>query len=371
MVGKVLVIGGGIAGMSAAILLRRSGAAVDLVEMDPAWRVYGAGITITGPTLRALRAVGVLDAVLAQGAAWSGGTVFSKAGEFIADLSTTPVEEGIPATGGVMRPVLHAVLSETTRAVGVDVRLGVTVEALHQVGEAVEVATSDGEQRTYDLVIGADGIFSATRKAIFPEAPEPRFTGQACWRLLAERPPGFDRSHFYMGGDRKIGFNPVSPTHMYMFLLEHTPDDPWIELADQPARLHALMEGFGGIVPGIREGVLANPTINYRPLKILLQPPPWNVGRVVLIGDAVHATTPHLASGAGMAVEDAVVLAEELGRGGEVEAALERFTGRRFDRCRMVVENSVRLGELEMTGGSPQEHNTLMAASITALRQAI
>lgn len=371
MVGKVLVIGGGIAGMSAAVLLRKAGASVDLVEMDPDWRVYGAGITITGPTLRALRSVGVLDAVLAQGAAWSGGTVYSKAGDFITDLLTTPVETGIPATGGVMRPVLHAVLSEQTRLAGVDVRLGVTVEALHHVGDTVEVVTSDGARRSYDLVIGADGIFSTTRKAIFPDAKEPRFTGQACWRLLAERPPGFDRSQFYMGGDRKIGFNPVSPTHMYMFLLEHAPDDPWIELADQPARLHALMEGFGGIVPQVRDGVFDNPTINYRPLKILLQPLPWHQGRVVLIGDAVHATTPHLASGAGMAVEDAVVLADELGKTDDILAALTRFGQRRFERCRMVVENSVRLGELEMTGGSPQDHSSLMAASILALREAI
>ena len=371
MVDKVLVIGGGIAGMSTAILLRRAGASVDLVEMDPNWRVYGAGITITGPTLRALRTVGVLDAVLAQGAAWTGGTVFNRQGDFLVDLSTTPVEPGIPATGGVMRPVLHAVLSTHTREAGVDVRLGVTVDGLTQDQDEVEVLTSDGQTRRYGLVVGADGIFSTTRRMIFPEAPEPRFTGQACWRLLAERPEGFDRSQFYMGEDRKLGFNPVSPTHMYMFLLENSPDDPWIELADQPARLHALMEGFGGIVPQIRAGVLDNPSINYRPLKILLLQKPWHAGRVVLIGDAAHATTPHLASGAGMAVEDAVVLVEELRGPGPVEAALGRFADRRFERCRMVVENSVRLGELEMSGGSPQEHNALMTGSIVALRDPI
>lgn len=367
---KVLVVGGGIAGMSAAILLRQGGAAVDLVEQDPEWRVYGAGITITGPTLRALRAVGVLDEVLAQGASWSGGKVFTQDGTLITELSTTPVEAGIPATGGVMRPVLHAVLSSHTRAAGVRVRLGVTVEDLRQSAGKVEVTTTDGEQATYDLVVGADGIFSSVRKMIFPEAPEPSFTGQACWRLLARRPEGFDRSLFYMGGDRKIGFNPVSATHMYMFLLERSPDDPWIEPADQPKRLHALMEGFGGIVPEIRQGVLANDSINYRPLKILLKDRPWRRGRVVLIGDAVHATTPHLASGAGMAVEDAVVLAQELDRA-PVEEALDAFTERRFERCRMVVENSVRLGQLEMSGGSPQEHNLLMAGSIQALREPI
>ena len=370
MLNKVLVVGGGIAGMSATILLRRAGVAVDLVEIDPDWRVYGAGITITGPTLRALRSVGILDEVLAQGASWTGGTVFSKTGDKLAEINTAPVEPGIPATGGVMRPILHAILSRHTRASGATVRLGVNVTALAQDGAGVTADFSDGGQGTYDLVIGADGIFSSVRKMVLPDAPEPAFTGQACWRLLAERPPGFDSSHFYMAGDMKLGFNPVSPTHMYMFLLERAADDPWIDPADWSERLHALMEGFGGIVPGIRAQVPTSDTINYRPLKTLLLPPPWHVGRVVLIGDAAHATTPHLASGAGMAVEDGVVLAEELSSG-SVEDALARFTARRHERCRLVVENSLRLGELEMTNGSPQEHGALMAQSIMALRQPI
>lgn len=370
MVNKVLVVGGGIAGMSAAILLRRAGVIVDMVEIDPDWRVYGAGITITGPTLRALRTVGILDEVLAQGASWSGGTVFDKAGQELAKINTTPVEPGIPATGGVMRPILHAVLSRHTLGSDVGVRLGVSVAGLVQHDDGVEVTFTDGRSERYDLVIGADGVFSTVRAMILPDAPQPAFTGQACWRLLAERPAGFDSSQFYMGGDMKIGFNPVSPTHMYMFLLQHAPDDPWIEPADWPARLHDLMEGWGGIVPEVRAGVLTSDSINYRPLKTLLLPPPWHVGRVVLIGDAAHATTPHLASGAGMAVEDGVVLAEELIRG-PLDQALERFTARREPRCRLVVENSIRLGELEMTGGSPQEHGALMAASILALREAI
>jgi 2-polyprenyl-6-methoxyphenol hydroxylase-like FAD-dependent oxidoreductase len=234
----------------------------------------------------------------------------------------------------------------------------------------VTVHGNDGSTGVYDLVVGADGVFSSVRRMLWPEAPEPWFTGQACWRLVAPRPTGFERSHFYMGGDLKLGFNPVSTTHMYMFLLQHAPGDPWVPLEEQAERLEALMAGFGGIVPEVRAGVRDNPTINYRPLKIFFLERPWRKGRVILLGDAVHATTPHLASGAGMAVEDAVVLAEEI-RVGDVPAALDRFTDRRFTRCRDVIRNSVRLGELEMTHGSPQEHRDLMAASIAALRQPI
>jgi 2-polyprenyl-6-methoxyphenol hydroxylase-like FAD-dependent oxidoreductase len=112
-------------------------------------------------------------------------------------------------------------------------------------------------------------------------------------------------------------------------------------------------------------------TVNYRPLEAALQPAPWYSGRVVLVGDAAHATTPHLAFGAGMAVEDGVVLAQEVERGGEVAAILERHVQRRYERCRTVVDSSLRLGEIEMTRGSAVEHADITARAMAALAQPI
>jgi 2-polyprenyl-6-methoxyphenol hydroxylase-like FAD-dependent oxidoreductase len=103
----------------------------------------------------------------------------------------------------------------------------------------------------------------------------------------------------------------------------------------------------------------------------LLMPRPWFKGRVVLIGDAVHATTPHLASGACIGIEDAIVLAEELARHGGVAGALAAFEARRWERCRMVVENSARLGEIEIAGGDKEEHAQIMRASLMALAEPI
>jgi 2-polyprenyl-6-methoxyphenol hydroxylase-like FAD-dependent oxidoreductase len=97
-------------------------------------------------------------------------------------------------------------------------------------------------------------------------------------------------------------------------------------------------------------------------------PKPWYEGRVVLIGDAAHATTPHLASGAGMALEDGIVLADEISKTGDVDAALARFMDRRFERGKLVVENSLRLGELEMQQGSIEEHSRIMTQSMESLR---
>lgn len=366
---SVLIVGGGIGGMSCAIQLRKLGIDVELVDLDPEWRVYGAGLTITGPTLRAFKYVGILDEVCAQGATWVGAIVHDAAGKVLENLTFTPVEPGVPAAGGIMRPVLHNILSTRTLAAGVKVRLGLTVDQIIENAARVGVLFSDGSKGSYDLVIGADGALSKLREKILPNALVPKFTGQGIYRLVAERPPGFDRSYFYMGSDKKIGFNPVSPTHMYMFLLEYSPDNPWL-LAEQLAqRLYDLMAGFGGIVPAIRDTVLSSDSINYRPLEAAIQPAPWYRGRIVLLGDAAHATTPHLASGAGMAVEDGVVLAQELERSDSIEVALQTYMQRRFERCRLVVENSVRLGEIEMTGGSLHEHTRLFTESIDALRQ--
>lgn len=364
-------MGGSIGGMSCAISLRRAGIAVDLVEIDPAWKIYGAGITITGPTLRGLQTLGLLEEMKAVGATWSGAYVYTQAGHLIDELKFPPIAADLPGTGGIMRPDLHRILSKATLASGAQVRLGVTVESLSQVPGGADVTLTDGHREHYSLVVGADGIYSKMRERVFPEAPKPKFTGQVIYRIVAERPPQVDRTFFYMGPDSKLGFSPVSPTHMYMFLLQRAPANPWISVAEQPRLLYEAMDGWGGIVPEVRATVTTTNahTINYRPLEAVLLPDPWYRQRVVLIGDAVHATTPHLASGAGMAVEDGIVLAEEVARDGDIDAALPRFMQRRFERGKLVVENSLRLGELEMSHGSPKEHARIMMAAIAALAQ--
>ena len=109
--------------------------------------------------------------------------------------------------------------------------------------------------------------------------------------------------------------------------------------------------------------------INYRPLAAILQPKPWYNGRVVLLGDAVHATTPHLASGAGMAVESAIVLAEELARCDSVDAALLTYQDRRFDRCKDVIDSSVAIGQLQLEHGRPDQIAALIEGALMRLNE--
>jgi 2-polyprenyl-6-methoxyphenol hydroxylase-like FAD-dependent oxidoreductase len=369
--GRVLIVGGGIGGMAAAIALRKNGVEVDLVEVDPEWRVYGSGITITGPTLRAYRDLGLLDAIGEHGFLSTGQKMFLFDGTPLAELDQFPIEPGLPAAGGIMRPKLHQIMSGEVRKLGTNVRLGVTVDSIEDAGDEVRVRFSDGTEDAYSLVIGADGMFSKIRSLMFPDAVEPEYTGQVAWRVVAKRPPEMDKAEFFFGHSNVGGIIPCSQTEVYAFVLQPKPTAERIDEAEQPQAMREAMAAFGGRLGEIRDGIGPDSSVVRRPFEYAFQPKPWHIGRVVLIGDAVHATTAHLASGAGIAVEDALILAEEVRRDGDVEEALERFTERRFERCKFVVESSVNICRRQLAGAPADEIGMLMGKAMHVLGQPI
>jgi 2-polyprenyl-6-methoxyphenol hydroxylase-like FAD-dependent oxidoreductase len=235
----------------------------------------------------------------------------------------------------------------------------------------VAVEFTDGTIGRYDLVVGADGLHSAVRKAIFVGAPEPAYTGQGVWRGVIERPKDVDSVHMWHGPKIKIGINPVSRSEAYIFIMEDRPERRRPNEAEYVALFKKLLAPFSAPeVRAMSDQINERSLIVYRPLEALLLPRPWHRGRVVLIGDAVHATTPQLASGACIGMEDAIVLADEVSRARDVEAGLAAFEERRWERCRMVVENSLRLGEIERDdNGDKQEHADIMKASMMALAE--
>jgi 2-polyprenyl-6-methoxyphenol hydroxylase-like FAD-dependent oxidoreductase len=270
-----------------------------------------------------------------------------------------------------MRPMLHRLLSERVRSAGVSVRLGLTVDRLDDDARGVTVHFSDGKTGHYDLVVGADGLFSRVRDLIFPGAPKPQYTGQCVWRIVAHRPAEVERRVYFLGGDVKVGLTPVSDDQMYMFLLETTPRRPALDDASLSSELQRLLQGYGGLLDGILSRKVPGTGIVLRPLEGFLLDAPWHRGRTLLIGDAAHPTTPQLASGAGMAAEDAIVLADELARGGGIGRALAGFMQRRHERCRLVVENSLEIGRREQRRASIEEQTALVESSLRALAQPI
>jgi len=370
---RILIVGGGFAGMSAAIELRKTGAEVDLVEIDPEWRNYGAGISLGGATLRAFRQLGILDAFLAHGSAHDGVSLRLPHGVQIGELPTPRIAGAdVPGGGAIMRPVLAGILADATRKSGTRVHLGCTFSTIEQDAEGVEVRFTDGRRERYDLLVGADGLHSKVRQAVCPEAPQPRYSGQGVWRAVLPRPPEIRTATMWVGPRIKPGVNPVSKEEMYLFITEPRPVNEHVDPATFVEQVRALLADFPAPeLQQIRRQLGPDSLVVYRPLEALLVPRPWFRGRIVLIGDAVHATTPHLASGACIGIEDALVLAQELARHDDPAPALAAFEERRWERCRMVVQNSARLGEIEIAGGDKDEHARVMRESLTALAEPI
>ena len=369
VVQNVLIVGGGFSGLAAAIALRRQGIAVEVVELEPDWQTDGIGLSLSGSALRALGSLGILDAFLAHGHVCDGIDLLAPDGSLLAQLSTPRVAgPDVPGCGAILRRNLARVLADEAFRLGANVRLGSTFRALRQSASAVEVEFADGRCRRYDLVIGADGIRSRVRDAILPQRYQPQYCGQGCWRVLIPRTPEIRRTTLWVGGAIKAGACPVSAREMYLFINEVrrseelVPDEqlaPLIKslLADMPDK--SLRK--------IGEQLDVHASVVFRPMESLLVPLPWHQGRVVLIGDAVHAATPHLASGIALGFEDAVVLAEVLSKAASISVALAEFGQRRWERCRANVGNARRLSDIEVRGEGGYAHRDLMDASLAGM----
>jgi 2-polyprenyl-6-methoxyphenol hydroxylase-like FAD-dependent oxidoreductase len=336
---KILIIGGGIGGLTAAIALRKRGFDVDLLEKNPALTVYGVGIIQQANVIRAFRQLDILDDYVSAGFGFDCVSVFTGSGELVAKLPTPRLVEGYAANLGISRRSLHEVLTHTAARLGAHLDFGFTITNLEDTGSKVIAHFQGRTSKSYDLVVTADGINSTTRAALFPEAPGPEFTGQSVWRYNLPRPAEVDGIWAYSGAI-SVGLVPLSQSEMYMFVTTPEPDDgrpPTNGLA------RSMSERLIGACPAIQafaSQISDDEGVVYRPLEWVFLRGSWHKGRVVLLGDAVHATTPHLGQGAGMAIEDALVLADELADASSVEEAFTAYRTRRYERCEYIVEKS-------------------------------
>jgi naringenin degradation protein FdeE len=297
-------------------------------------------------------------------------SLFDAAGELIHTLEIHGLlGPDYPAVGGMMRPTLHRILADAATAKGVSVRTGITVARLDQHPDRVDVELTDGSSESYDLLLAADGLRSQIRELVFgDEAPQPQPLGQMVWRALLDRPASVTGEFQFYGPGVKTGFTPLGPDRMYQFLVQPFADPMLPDPAERPARMRELLAPFGGVVAEVRETITEPEQVDVRKLYWLLMPPPWYRGRVLLIGDAAHATTPQLAMGGAIALEDGIVLGELLAAEDELDVALESFMERRYERCRMVVENSVQLSEWEKNAAEHGEDaGRLQTESFAAL----
>ena len=373
MTGNVLIVGGGISGLTAATALVRKGINTVLVERKAALADEGGiGLALLANAMRALDDIGVAERCLAAGVPADSMLMCAPDGAPRFENPIARIDgQCWPGATGISRAAFHAILAEAAQGGGVDIRCGVTVGAWEERGEALSVTFSDGSTGRFALMIGADGLYSSTRAKLFPEC-QPLQTGQAAWRGACERPADLDRMHLVFGGRHgAVGINPVSPALAYLYIVETAAPGT----RRDPATLHTQMRDeladYGGLVATLAATLDDPAKVNYRPLEWLLAPAPWSKGRVVLIGDAAHANPPVLAQGAAMGIEDAIVLAEEVAAEGPVEAALARFANRRYDRVKFIVETSVQLAQWEVDHTPGVDVTGVMRAASTRLAEPI
>jgi len=349
---NVLIVGGGAAGCAAAILFARDGAAVDLIEIKPDLSALGSGITVQGNALRVLRQLGVWDEVAAAGYAFNTLGLRAPDGTLLVEMEDARTGgPDLPATVGMYRPALARILTDAAAAAGTKLRYATTVQSLTQDAEGVDVTFSDGTSSRYDLVVGADGVRSKVRSLLGIEL-ETKPTGMGIWRVFTSRPASVTRTDLYYHGACYIaGYCPTADDSLYAYLVEDAQDRTGLTSVEKLEVMHELASHYHGPWDDIRAVMTDPDRTNYTWFESHLLPPPWNRGRVVLIGDAVHTCPPTIAQGAAMALEDAAVLADVvLAADGLDQIAFDAFTARRYDRVRTVVEESVHLGQWMLDG---------------------
>ena len=366
----ILIIGGGIGGLTSAKALRDRGFSVTVIERDPDWTVYGVGIIQQGNVLRAAETLGILAGYAAAGVGFDAVEVYAPNGMMVARVPSPRLLPDYPANLGVGRRQLQKVLADAARDAGAVIRLGVTASAIDDDGQAVRVTFSDGSAGRFDIVIGADGVYSQTRAMVLPDAEQPQFTGQAVWRYNLPRPADLDALKVY-NGPTGVGLVPISADLMYVYVTTPEPDNPRYPRAGLAAAMRAKMAGCAPAIRELAEQITDDDGVVYRPLEGMLVEGPWHSGRVVLLGDAVHATTPHLGQGAGMAIEDSIVLAEELARHASVAEAFAAYRARRFDRCAYIVRSSLAICMGQLGKGPPVDNAQATAEMFARTAQPI
>jgi 2-polyprenyl-6-methoxyphenol hydroxylase-like FAD-dependent oxidoreductase len=334
---RILVVGGGVGGLTTAASFARRGVEVVLIERRPAFDIPGVGLGQPANALRVYDLLGVLDQVLTTGFSYDRMWLFDAQRQPIVEHKFLMGDDRVPAFCALSRLQLHEILLDAAERAGVNVRLGVTADEIRDDGDRVAVRFSAGEQDSFDLLAGFDGIRSSTRLHVSGTAFAPRPSGYGAWRVQAPRPNDVRGMEFLQGIGSKTGAMPLSNNIMYLFHIRPEAPGASFEGQDQVALFRERLAQYGSYVAEISASLTSESDIVYSPIEPLLLPWPWFRNRVVLGGDAAHTFAPHLTQGAAMAAEDGFVLAREvMNNDVSLENRLMRYSMKRYPRCAFV-----------------------------------
>lgn len=334
---RILVVGGGVGGLTAATAFAQRGVEVVLIEKRPAFDVPGVGLGQPANALRVYDAIGVLPQILASGFIYDHMYIFDRQRVLLVDHKFLLGDERVPAVCALSRRHLHEILFAAAQQAGTRVRLGLSVEKFQECLHTVAVTFSDGSSEAFDLVAGFDGIRSTTRQYLVGSAFVPRPSGYGAWRVQVPRYPEVTGMEFLQGVGSKTGAMPLSDNLMYLFHIR--PEEPGVMFTreDYVTLFRDRLAQYGSYVADIRDTLNDASDIVYSPIEPMMLPWPWYRGRVVIGGDAAHVVPPHLTQGAAMAAEDGYILAlETLAQNAPLEERLMRYSQKRYARCAFV-----------------------------------
>ncbi|WP_327045836.1 FAD-dependent monooxygenase [Microbispora sp. NBC_01189] len=356
MTGHAIVIGGGIGGLAAAVALRRVGWRVDVLERVHAFGEVGAGLSQSPNAMRALAELGLAgQAEAVSMPTWATHAMRLPSGRHLMRAPTG----GSPPLRAFRRAALHRLL---LRALPEDVvHTGVEVTGLAQDSGKVTVTCTTGRQDA-DLVVGADGIHSLTRRLAWPQAPAPRFLGYTAWLGLADTAIPVSGS-MTLGRGRYFLIHPVAPGQVY-WALGAAADQPGVRFGDELEQVRRRVSGWHDPIPAL---LRATPSERVSHIDIHDLPglPAYTSGRIALLGDAAHAMSPDRGQGAGQSIEDAVVLAAALAAGTSVPAALDAYDAQRRPRTQAVARGARQAGHQMINAGPITHALTVLTLRLT------
>lgn len=344
---RAVIVGAGIGGLCTAIALRKVGWDVAVYESRPDVRQSGAGLLIGANAIQALHRLGVAPQVIASSRILKALDILSPDGKLLSRTTSRPVnDDGHPENITILRSDLLAILADTLGRDAIHTKK--TCTHVDATTGGVRAHFADGTEATGDVLIAADGIHSAVRRQLLPGV-RPRYAGYTCWRgvIADDAALRFDREVFTetWGAGARFGVAPLANNRIYWYACLNAREN---DQRHADATAHSLLQYFGHFhepVPDILERGGLEPLI-WRDIVYLPPLRRFAFGRVALLGDAAHATTPNLGQGAAQAMEDAVVLAAALRDHRDVVTALQHYEKVRVPRATRVTAMSNRVGNI-------------------------
>jgi 2-polyprenyl-6-methoxyphenol hydroxylase-like FAD-dependent oxidoreductase len=346
---KAIIIGCGIAGPAAAIFLKRAGYEPYIFEAQPDHDDYtGLFLNVARNGMRVLRELGVDGQIRAEGIELRTMSFHSGRGKWLGKIEDPSPE---PQGWTVKRGFLHKVLREAAVCEGIPIAFGKRLADLCIAGSRVTAVFEDGSSVEGDLLVGCDGIHSRTRRLILPEAAEPDYTGLISFGGFSRgvKIPHEPTQHMVFGKKAFFGYLVKRDGEIYWFGNLDYPGRPTRkELQSIPqAEWRRVIDGlYRDEIHPVPEIIRATESeIGVYPIYDLVSVAQWYKGPVVLIGDAIHATSPNAGQGASLALEDALVLAKCIRDCGSLEQAFRQFELLRRARVEKVVRYSRSIGQ--------------------------